>query len=136
MAVDEDLRTKLATIINDATIPIEEGKVSDTRARTRVWYRRANSNTDVFIGGNAGLTETRFDIEVHGENIATVQTLAASIKALHSAGGLNGLSGAFGSSSVLGIFVEDHSDDYEPKGGFETDTGLHVCSLDVQVIEA
>lgn len=136
MAVDVDLRSKIVTILNNAAIPVEQGKITDTRGEPRVWLRRANSSTDVFMSGGAGLTETRFDVEVHGSDIAEVQTLADSIKALHTAGGLNGLAGTLGASEVLGVFVEDHADDYEPRGVLDSDEGMHVAALDVLVIQA
>lgn len=135
MAVDVDLRTKLVSIINDASVPVEQGKITDTRGKPRVWLRRAGGATDIFLGGQKGLTETRFDVEVHGDDIGAVQGLADSIRAHHGDGGLNGFAGTLGTSEVLGVFVEDHADDYEPKGFAENDAGTHVAALDVNIIQ-
>lgn len=136
MALDEDLRSAIVTIVG-GSVPVQQGKVEDTAVQPRVWFRRANAFTDLFIGGGAGLTETFYDIEVHGTSLSGVQTLADSIKALYSAStpGLNGRSGTFGSSTILGCFVEDHADDYEPKGGFDSDIGMHVAALQVHIIQ-
>lgn len=131
--IDEDFRTKLLSYTAGA--PVEKGKVSEDQPQAlRVEFERGESNTDTYTSGGAGLTETLFDVEVQGTSPGPVQALVALVKSDALSGGLNGFSGAMGASTVLGCWVMDHDDDYQPKL-LDADEGFYVATFRVQVIE-
>ncbi len=126
---DEDFYARLKTLIAAYSTSVEKSKVSEEQPPARVEYERAEQNTDTFLNGAAGLTETLYDVEVGGPDDNAVQIQAAAIKA-----GLNGFSGAMGSTVALGCWVSDHSDDYEPHL-LDADEGTYLATFRVQVIE-
>jgi hypothetical protein len=115
--------------VNDATIPVEKDKISEEQPTRRVWFGRTNDNSDLFLNASAGLTETVFDVEVATlEDDSETQTLANTLKA-----GLNGFQGTVGSTSFLGVFVQDHSDDYEARL-LDDDQGYYVATFQARAI--
>ncbi len=131
--IDEDFRQKLLTYA--VGLPVEKGKVSEDQPQAlRVEFERGESNTETYTSGAGALTETLFDVEVQGTSPAPVQALVAQVKADQVNGGLNGFAGAMGASTVLGCWVMDHDDDYQPKL-LDADEGFYVATFRVQVIE-
>lgn len=127
--IDEDFRTLMISIVPNGTV-VEKSQVSMEQISTRVYFNRSASTQDLHLNANQGLTETTFDIEVAALNDdATAQNMAATIKS-----SLNGYRSAFGNSSVaLGIFVEDHNDDYQSLL-LNCDDGYFVAAMQAKVI--
>ena len=127
--IDEDFRTLLAAQSIPAGTPVEKGKISEEQATVRVLYQVADSTQDVHLGGQTGLTTTAFDVECGArEDDSTAQNMAGTLKTA-----LNAFRGAAGSSSILGIFVEDHSDEYQPMM-LDSDVGYFIASFRANVI--
>lgn len=92
-----------------------------------IWYRRSNENTPLTMDGAAGIHRVEFDVECITTDPVTSESLADKVKTR-----LNGASGAFGSSTVQGAFVNDHLDDYLPKG-VGGDSGLIAAAFNVLI---
>lgn len=124
--IDENFYSLLATLASPYAV--EEAKVSEFQGQTRVWFQRSGEKTERHLDGSAGLTTTEFDVEVHSTDISTSQDLADALKA-----GLDAYYGTMGAQAVDGIFVEDHDDNYVPKG-LMGDAGFFVPALKVTVM--
>lgn len=91
----------------------------------RIWYRRAGSETVRCLGGEAGPKNEEWDLEVIGGDIDEVLAIVPAVKTR-----FDGYQGAMGSSSrtVQAIFVDDHDDDYEPRG-VASEEAVNVSAL-------
>lgn len=92
-----------------------------------VYFRRGRElelSTDAAAGEDPHVEF--FDVEIYGDDLGEVEAIADAIKALGP------YRGAFGAGAVNGFFVEDHSDDYIPRGNL-ADAGLHLAALNVEV---
>lgn len=108
---------------------IHQNNVPESIVHPRVWFTRAASFEEVDNDGNGGLTDSSWDIECHALTLDAAESVADAVKTL-----LNGHRGAFGGDTVQGIFVEDHDDDYLPKGLGEDDNNhIHVASISAQI---
>lgn len=128
--IDTDFRGKLVALLPTGTTA-EKGFISAGQPTTRVYFQRANENQEVFQSGAAQNKETIFDVEVAVLNDdAAVQSLADTLKSA-----LNGFQGAFGNGNTwaLGMFVSDHSDDYQPRL-LDADEGYEIATFQVMVI--
>lgn len=109
---------------------VEQNKISEETAATPcVTFIVRNDNQEQFLGGGDQIRVTEYDIEVYGEDIDAVDTLAAKARGL-----LNGFRGMMGLTTVLGGFVRDQDGNYVPKASHATDEGLHVNSFVWKVI--
>ncbi len=145
--IDEDFLYKVQTITQTYTptgIAVEKGDISSERTPTRIFFNRSDSEQDLMLNGDQALTTTVFNVEV--ASLAADSTAASGddvvqplTKTLKDA--LNGFRGAFGSnfadndyhSVSLGMFVSDHSDDYEPRG-VDADDGYCVAAFQVKIV--
>ena len=134
--IDIDLRSKLKADPNIlAVMPqaaqagrIQQNTIAETAPATRIWYQRRGYTQDLSVCGSNLLCETTFDLECISDDIETAEALASAVKTC-----LHGYRGLMGSTRVLSIEVEDHSDDYVPKGQYEDD-GLHTCALIIRIL--
>lgn len=106
---------------------MHQGHVPQSSDEAYVWYGRANTDSVRTLDGVSGPLSHTFDVEAISLDVDQVQSLAALIRSR-----LDNYRGAFDDSTVKGIFVEDHNDDYVPHGIMD-DRGWHVSSLSVQV---
>ncbi len=132
MSVDTDFQVKLSLIVGSG-VPVQQNYSSTDEAQPRVWYQRQRGNGDLFLDGKASQSETVYTVEVNGLDPDSAAAIAAKITALASAGGLHGFRGQMTSTTVLGAFVEDASDDYQPRG-LDFDDGYHVFAFDVRLL--
>lgn len=113
---------------------VHVGKVPKNQANKfpRIYLQRTNKEYDVDIDGAKGnLIEDTFDLELISNNSSDLLTLNN-----HLWNDINCLWGSIASSqSVKGIFIENQSDDYEPKGT-GGDLGLDVSSFQMRVLYA
>lgn len=108
---------------------IHQNNVPETLVLPRVWYTRAASFKEVDNDGIGSLTDSSWDIECQALTLDAALDVADAVKDL-----LNGKKGAFGDDTVQGIFVEDHDDEYLPKGlGEDDDNHIHVASISAQI---
>lgn len=121
--IDEDFRTYLVAQSIPNGTPVEKGKISMEQATTRVLFQRAEENDDLFLNGSNGLQTVIFDVECGARDEATAQNMASTLKTA-----LNGHQGALGNSAALGIFVEDHSDEYQPMM-LDSDEGYDIATF-------
>jgi hypothetical protein len=93
----------------------------------RIYFRRAREETDRFLNGDPMTTESEWDVECIGTGDDTVLDLAAVVKST-----FDGHSGTFGARTVQAVFVEDHDDDYIPRGVGSED-GFTVAALRLRI---
>lgn len=127
MRIDLDFTAYLKSLTPN---PVEQNKLAeDYSTSPAVMFVRRSGFTDLFLNGGIGLTTTEYDVEVYGTDVDAVDTLVETLRPP-----LNGFMGAMGQTTVLGGFVEEHSDDYTSKVELNTDEGLHVQTFAVKLI--
>jgi hypothetical protein len=138
-SIGENLRTfivgstSLSTYFDaiDGIGTVEQNTIRQDAPSPRIWYQRNQQSEDLDVDGTGGLVESTWDIEVHSESPdGQSLDIADVLKAR-----LHGHKGAFGDQSVQGVFVEDHDDDYLPKGVASED-GLYVAALSAKIFFA
>lgn len=108
---------------------IQVNKIAEgIKAFPRIWIGRSGGESDVLQSGSLAIETINLDLEVCSLDIDEAFALAETLKTL-----LRGYHGAIGDSWALGVFVDDHDDQYLPKN--DTDKGFHICSLSVSIIE-
>lgn len=122
--------TALSTMFEDIDAPhvVEQNTVVQDPPSPRIWYGRSSSEEPTDLAGEGGLVESTWDFEVHADDIDEAMNVADALKRR-----MNGYRGTFGSTSVLGIFVDDHDDEYLIKGD-ASETELHVAALSARII--
>lgn len=95
-----------------------------------VWFGRAGTEDLDLLDSAPGEAPfiTSFNVEAISDALDESQSIADLLKAR-----LNKYRGTFADSTVKGIFVTDHNDDYYPRG-LGADEGRHVAALRVEVI--
>lgn len=130
--VAERLRTFLIAGASVTTIVgqrVHQNMVPESSAPPYLWFRRSRTDEPRTLdGGSPSGYEQFFDIECVSEDLSEAQTLAYAVRDR-----LNNYRGSFADSTVKGIFVEDHSDDYVPRS-VSSDDVAHVAALSVQII--
>ena len=105
---------------------IHVGSVPQPTAAPYIWIGRASVAHERTLDQGQGEQpfEERWDLEVWGESLGDVQDLAELIR------GLDCAKGAFGDGTIQLLYVEDHADDYSPKGLF-SDEGLDLAAFSI-----
>lgn len=124
--IDVSFETFLKTLTD---FPVQQDVISEAITEDRVWFRRSEANTELFLGGQHGLTTTIFDVEVMSLDIDSAQAEGAAIQA-----GLHGYLGTMGSDLVLLAECHDQEDDYLAKN-MGDDTGLHIVAFAAEIIQ-
>lgn len=130
-----DVATRLRTfLLSDATISgivgerIHQGFVPETTSGDYIWFARSGVEPlRVLASGVIEPLSVRFDLEAISEDIERSQTLAAAIR-----NKLDAYRGTFVDTTTQGIFVEDHNDDYMPRGIFG-DEVVYVAAMNVEI---
>ena len=132
-----DTATRLrAHILADATIAAiigtscHQSHVPQEITLPYVWFGRTGTEDIRTLDASAGLApfSEAFDVEAISDDLSESQTLALAIKSR-----LNNYRGTFDDSTVKGIFVEDHNDDYMPRGVM-SDEGFAVAAMRCEII--
>lgn len=113
MSISEDFRTY--TLTQSTITSIVQTRIVQAPVHLKLDYakpfivfRRGGAITDPVLNTGGGLTESRLDVEC----VAPTQDGAEDLSdALHTL--IQAYRGTWGSSSILGVFVEDQSDDYQ-----------------------
>jgi len=137
-SIGEDLRTHIVnstacqalftSIAADGCV--EQNTIRQQAPSPRIWYQRGSSEEPVDCAGVGGLVESTWDIECHSDDLDQALDLADAVKRR-----LNGHFGSFGTGRVMGVFVEDHDDDYIP-AGVGSEEGLYVAAISARIIFA
>ena len=106
---------------------VEQNSYPENAPDPRIYFRRARQETDRYLDGTAGVTESEWDLEVIGTGDDEVLDLAEVMR-----GVLDGHRGAFGGRSVQAVFVEDQDDDYFPRG-IGDEEGFTVAALRLRI---
>lgn len=137
-----DLAENLRTVIVGSTAIVAEfGSMAAPYAVIQGWepqedtlprihFARSSFSEEVDLSGDGGLTEQQFDLEVISDDLDESQDIAHAARKF-----LNGKRGTFGTQTVQGVFVEDHNDDYIPKG-VVSEEAYHVAALAVTIWHA
>jgi hypothetical protein len=136
-----DIATRLRTFLlgSDAITSIVGQRVHqshvphldpDKPVPAYIWFGRTTTRDERQLAGAAGEAEfsTMFSLECFSEDLDEAQRLGAAVKSR-----LNNYQGAFGDSTVQGIFVEDQNDDYIPRS-IPADVGAELTAFSVEVI--
>ena len=132
-----DIATRFRTFcLADATIAAAIGSrmcqsvVPEQLATPYVWFGRASTDDLDTLDASPGEASfvTAFNVEAISDDLDEAQSIGDALKAR-----LNKYRGTFADSTVKGIFVTDHNDDYYPRGLGE-DGGRHVAALRVEII--
>lgn len=99
-----------------------------------IWFtRRTVSYDDCMDTETDEPIAELFDLECWGRDLGEVQELATAVRRRLHRYGIGSRGNQFGDGTVQVINVQDHEDDYVPRGGYE-DRPLHVASFDVEVV--
>lgn len=134
-SIGEDLRTFIIGSTGIAThFPaigkigvVEQNKIREDAPDPRIWFQRDRENEQTDLAGEGGLVESQWNIEVHSNDDDKRFEIMDAVKRR-----LNGYGGVFGSRAVQGVFVEDHDDDYFPRG-VGTEAGLYVAAISATI---
>jgi hypothetical protein len=129
--MSEDFRAFLLAqpdIANSVGSSVHVNSVPEEIVPPYIWLRRSGANSERSLGDAQGTPafEERWDLEVITDSPGECEDLAASIR------NLDGAKGTFGTGSIQGLFIEDYSDEYVPKGVF-SDEGLDVAAFQIVI---
>lgn len=133
--LSEDFRAYLLT---KATITALVGTSGDARVHQNYipeqsafphicFFRRQTLVERALDEQNPDPTMVGFDVECVADSQIGANALAGVVRAA-----IDGQRGTFGSTTVQGIFVEDHDDDYQPKVN-DSDDVVPVATFQVEV---
>lgn len=106
---------------------IHQNNVPEHSALPYVWFRRSGEFEPLTLDGAGGLISTAIDVECIAGDLSTAADLSLAVRrALH------GARGSFGAGSVSAVFVDDVSDDYEPRG-IGSDDGISFSAMSLTV---
>jgi hypothetical protein len=135
VSLDVDLQFKLSALAG-AGVPVQQNFLSVDQTQPHVWYQRQSGASDLLLSGaGAALGEDVYAVEVAGMDPDAAAAIAGRIKATYPAGmdGFRGQMGPQGGPVVLGCFVEDAADDYQPRS-LELDDGYHVFAFNLRIL--
>lgn len=115
--------------INSAVTDVAYNHVPQGPRGAYIFFQQSGAVDDIALGDSAGRpTRTRFAVECWSDDPYDAVTLKGLVQAR-----LHKYRGAFGDSTVQGIFAEDVDDQYVPNGN-GADDGLHSASLFAEVV--
>lgn len=116
---------------NTSGYQIQVAKLDFNRTPPWIWLRRSASVQETTLSGATfGNITSTFDLELVNTNAGQLYLDADNLKiALQSITP----SSTVGSSYIQALFVDDHSADYIPFTVLDTDTGLYIVALQLQI---
>lgn len=125
--------TTIATLVTDANsvVGICHNIVPQGTEFPFIWLRRASRDTERTLDAAVGdePDSVRFDVECYGDDLDEAMSLAAAVTAR-----LDNYRGTYGTRTAQGMFVDDASDDYVPRG-IMGDESVHFAALSVQIFK-
>jgi len=108
---------------------VHVGSVPQPTEPPYIWIGRAGVGTERTLDQAQGTVpdEERWDLEVWSNDCGEVQDIADLVLALDCA------KGTFGDGTIQLLIVEDHADDYVPKGNYG-DEGYDLAALQITVL--
>lgn len=130
-----DVATRLRSfLLSDASITREVGDrihqahVPESSEGDYIYYQRSGIEPLRTLDAYAlSPLYATFDVEVISRDIDQCQLIASLIRSK-----LDCYRGTFDDGTVQAVFVEDHNDDYIPRGTY-ADEGVHVAAMSVQI---
>ena len=134
-SIGEDIRTFIIGSTGVAThfaaiaapAVVEQNTIRQEAPTPRIWYQRDSEREETDLSGEGGLVESQWNIEVHSTSDDARFDIADALKTR-----MNGYYGPFGSRTVQGVFIEDHDDDYIPRG-IGSEEGFYVAALSARI---
>lgn len=131
-AIDVDLRSWLladAAIAAATANQVHKSHAPESASGTYVIYLRRGLDHERTTDQQPGAAAFReyFDVEIYGDTVAAVETVAGLLRAKDCT------VGTFGERTVQAVFVEDHSDDYVPKGN-DADEIIAFAALQLEIV--
>ncbi len=134
-SLGEDFRTFLlddSSIVARVSARVYQNEVlqeSGADVLDYIWYERASIEREDTLTMAVGERPFRefLNVEAVSTTIDDALDLADDLRALH------GTKGDFGGGSALAVYVNEHQDDYIPRGD-GGDEGRHVAALQIEVI--
>jgi len=136
LMLDESIRTAILDV-TELSDRVGGNRVAENNAQAAwlreggpyVVYLRRSTDGEHTLDSAPGEEPFRqyFDVECYGTDVAKVDELAEAIKRT-----MNLYRGNFGQGSVQGVFINDHTDDYQSRVNI-ADAGLHGAFLDMQI---
>lgn len=128
----QNLRTVLtgdATLAEYVGARVHHNYAPDPDKGYFIYYAQTGNVDDMALDDSAGQpTRTQFAVEIHGDDIGTVRTIANRCQSI-----LHKKRGAFGDQTVQGVFAENMADDYMPKA-VQGDQVRHWAALALEVV--
>ena len=137
-SLGEDIRsaiigsTAVKAVLTDYAKPgvVEQSVYRENAPSPRIWFIRDNENQELDLSNDGGLVESQWTLECHSTSDATSISIADAIKrAFH------GYIGSFGGRTAKSVKLEDHDDDYMPRGD-ASENGLAVAALRMTIWHA
>uniref|UniRef100_A0A6M3L9Y2 DUF3168 domain-containing protein n=1 Tax=viral metagenome TaxID=1070528 RepID=A0A6M3L9Y2_9ZZZZ len=131
-SIGEDIKAYLLADITGVNA-IVSGRVHQNHvpiiaSMPHIWYGRSADEEVTCMDGGTGLHRCNFDVECIASSADAAIDLADAVKSrLHTS------SSTTGGVNILVMFVNDHDDNYVPKG-LGSDDGSHVSALDVRIL--
>lgn len=130
--MEENLRTLLLsddTIKNAVGARVSYNHVPQADDLPYIFFEQSGSTDDTALGDSSGLpTRLQYALEVWGDKAFSAKSLGRRVQQY-----LHKYRGAFGDSTVQGIFAESQDDNYVPRGIMD-DEGFHGSFLNVEVV--
>lgn len=132
MSLATDLRAMIAADLSIAALVgdrICQGQVPERTAMPYIWFQRSSTENEDTTDGSAGdpAWAHLFDMEVVADNLDDAEDIVELIKSYHL------YRGECGDSTIQGMFVEDHTDQYVRRNDFGDD-GFHIPALIIRII--
>lgn len=133
--LSQDFRTYLLTkstitdlVSGSGLARIHQNKVPEQSALPHIcFFRRQTLVERALNEQNPTPTMANFDVECVSATQLGANALAEAVRAA-----IDGQRGTFGSTTVQGIFVEDHDDDYQRRND-ESDDAKYVATFQVEI---
>lgn len=107
---------------------VELDRIPEQPPRPRVWMRCRRRYEELDLSGVGGTEETDWDLEIISTSNSSRDSIVSAIKER-----LHGHIGTMGTRKVQWIAVEDHDDDYMPRG-LAGDEDFYYSALSLTIV--
>ncbi len=136
MSVGESLINHLnddgdvSSLVNDR---VSQGAVNENETNPRIWIGRTSRDNEIDLGGGGFVTDT-FDLEIVATHSSTNDGVSEALEIADAVrASLHGLHGDLYDRGVMGVFVDDQTDDYVPKA-IDSPDGVYVSALSIRIM--
>ena len=127
--IDTSLVTWL--LANTSGYQVQVSKLDWDRTPPYIYLRRSSTVAETWLSGQpTGNYVSEYDLEMVSTQVSQLEddcdTLKNNLMAIPP-------SSTVGTTYVQAIFIDDHEDDYIPYTVLDTDTGLYLCAIRLQI---